>query len=415
MSVSYDDLKDNCTTNYESENTLNEFENPYIFIRDNYFGNGGYSPYSSFSYLIRHPREIIEFYKDRVKNAVLENIFAPLQDLFIDPIISANIEIKTQNKILEKIIEQTKIENQANKSLLDFKLYGKCIFSVYTDIVEDGETVTVDQNVLPDVKQVFPADVKILKMNGLDVDSAEYIQKESIDRVKVPVSVVYKDNVFTRKTLAWRTEKGNVTLEDLGEAKRITDFDGRKYGVLNKIGLSLADIPKTFALAQMQKLLFNLDTQRLDTLRKSGFPILVIQTNQEIEELTLSENMIMKIPAPDAGDGSINMPEWLETQLNGVDMTTEIIAEKKSAIYKVFTNGLFSDNIQYTTVMSSVIATKSFSNVVNTLYKAYQMILEKILDDVIMVYNLNTTYNVTYPDIKFVEESTDEDIKEILS
>lgn len=29
--------------------TLNEFEYPYEFIRDNYYGNGGYNPYCEYS------------------------------------------------------------------------------------------------------------------------------------------------------------------------------------------------------------------------------------------------------------------------------------------------------------------------------------------------------------------------------
>jgi len=388
---------------------MNEFNNKYLFIRDNYTGEGGYSPYNSYSYLIQFPRETDEFYKDRKSNSVLENIFQPLQDLFLEPILAKQADFKTQNKILEEIVKQTKLFSHSAKSLLDFKLYGKCIFSVYTDILEDG---TADINTLPDIESVFPADIERLNMNGIAIKDAIYKEYKAIDDVKIPVLVEYSDNYFSKTTKAWRDENGEITIVDQGEESRLTDFDGYKYGVLSKIGLELDDIPKTFNLAQIQKLLFNLDTQRLDTLRKNGFPIMMIQTGEELDGMSLSNDTIIRIPADDAIK---HMPDFLEADLEGVTLTTNIIEEKKSTVYKVFTNGLFSDNIKYASTMSSIIATKSFKNTVDTLYLVKKDIDETMLNSILFIYEISTNSNIDYPEIDLADEDMKTQTEEILS
>lgn len=386
---------------------MNEFDKPYIFLRDSYFGTGGYNPYNDYSYLNRHPRETASFYNDRKKNSVLENIFQPLQDLFLEPIWSAKTELKTNNLTLQKIIEESRVKQQADKCILDFKLYGKSLFSIYTDVLDNG---SVDSFILPDINTVFPDDIKQLKMDGLRVSSAEYIEHHMLDGKQIPVQVEYSGGLFSRKTLAWRYDQKKITIkDDLGEARRIKDFDGYKYGTLDKIGLKLDEIPKTFNLAQIQKQLFNLDTQRLDTLRKAGFPVLAVQTDGDITEFSLSLDTIIKIPGE-----TKNLPAYIESQLEGVSLTNEIIDEKKSTVYKVFTNGLFSDNIKYTSALSTVIATKSFKNAVDTLYSVYQMIVTKLLDNLIGIYGLNTTYTAIFPDLDFDEDTIKDQAEGIL-
>ena len=391
---------------------MNEFKQPYHFIRDNYYGNGGYRYDNSYSYLIQHPRETQEFYNDRKLNSVLENMFQPLQDLFLEPIWATSVDIATQNKDLQTITAQTKLLHASNSSLLDFKLYGKCIFSTYTDISDDG---TPDTEVYPEINKVFPADIEKLNMNGLVVDSAIYKEWHDIDDVSVPVVVEYSGNLFSRKTMAWRTPEGKVSLVELDESRRITDYDGFKYGVLNKLGLDLSEVPKTFNLAQIQKQLFNLDTQRLDILRKAGFPILVFMTNGDLTQVSLSVDTIIQIPAGDS-ETKTEMPEYIELQLEGVSLTSEIIEEKKSTVYKVFTNGLFSDNIKYTSTMSSIIATKSFKSAVDTLFAVYQEIVQTMVDNIVFIYGLQTTYTIDYSEIDFAgEEEMRESAEDILS
>ncbi|MCP4991559.1 MAG: hypothetical protein GY928_37525 [Colwellia sp.] len=391
---------------------MNEFKKPYHFIRDNYFGNGGYSPYSTDSYLIQAPRETSVFYNDRVANSTLENLFQPLQDLFLDPIKAVKPDFKTENKKLKYIVEQSKVFYNSIETLTDFKLYGKCFFSVTTDIKKNEDDKNeVDNEIIPEIDNVFVGDFVELKMNGLEVKTAVYSEYKMLDNVKVPILVKFENGIFTKKTQAWRLDKKTVTLDDLGETKRITNFDGVRYGTLNKIGLRLDDIPKTFNLAQIQKQLFNLDTQRLDILRKAGFPILIIQSDDDLKEISLSMDTIIQVPAE---ENVKHMPEYIEAQLEGVSLTTEIIEEKKSTVYKVFTNGLFSDNIKYTSTMSTVIATKTFTNVVNTLYLVWQDILKTMLDDIISIYDLNTKYTIKYPSIDLDSEDIKTQAVEIL-
>lgn len=386
---------------------MNEFNNPYEFIRDNYFGNGGYNYSNSYSYLRRHPRESKMFYTDRKESAVLENLFRPLQNLFLSPIKAKTLELVSQNLILQDINKKTKLFFQATESLTDSKLYGKALFSVYTDVLPDG---TPDTNALPDIESIFPGDFKALNIPHLEVKDAIYFEYKMIDNIKIPVMVEYFSNLFSKKTMAWRDEEGDITLEDQGELNRITDFDGIKYGVLNKLGLKLDDIPETFNLAQIQKLLFNLDTQRLSTIRKNGFPITIMQTDEGVSAISLSEDVILKVPV-----AAPNMPELLEADLTGVEMTTDIINEKKSTIYKVFTDGLFSDNIKYASTMTSLIATKSFTNTVSNFYLIYQEIIKTMLDNIIFIYEIPTTYNIDFPTIDLIEDDMKKGAEEILN
>jgi hypothetical protein len=387
---------------------MNEFIRFYEFIRDNYYGDGGYDPNHCYSYLNQFPRETTTFYNNRKRDSNLENLFRPLQDLFLEPILSSSIDFKTQNKPLNYIIEQTKLFYSSGDSLVDFKLYMKCVFSVQTDLLADG---TPDIQTLPTIDKVFPADIKELNMVGLVVKDAKYFEYKMIDNVKVPVFVEYSDNLFSKKTMAWRDGSKKVCLVDQGESKRITDFDGYKYGTLDKIGLKLDDKPRTFDLAKIQKQLYQLDTQRLNTLKKDGYPILMIQTNDDLDAISLSQDTIIKIPAD---DNIKHTPQYLEAQLEGVSLTTEIIEEKKSTIYKVFTNGLFSDNIKYSSTMSSIIATKSFKNSIDSLYKIYKDINKTMIDNIIFIYGLNTTYTIDYTDIELTEETLKTEAEKIL-
>lgn len=387
---------------------LNEFNKPYHFIRDNYTGGGGYSRFNEYSYLIPFERELKPFYKDRKNNAVLENLYQPLQDLFIEPIISQAIKVQTNNKNLSNVVEESEVIPNANAALIDFKIYGKTFFSVSTSIDEDG---VADLRSYPDIEVVFPGDIISLVMSGTKIASSEYTEYIEYMDVDVPVLISYKNNIFTKKTLAWYDgASGKVTLKDQGEKLRLRVFDGSSYGVFSKIGTKLSDIPRSFNLAQIQKQLFNLDSQRLDTLRKNGWPLLVMQTDDAVGKISLSNNTILKVP-----NTVNNLPEYLEAGLEGVEMTGTIMEEKKSTIYKVFTNGLFSDNIKYTSTMSSLIATRSFTGAVNTFYEVYKNILYTINNSILFIYDLNTSYNIDFPELNLKEEELQEQAQDHLS
>lgn len=386
---------------------MNEFYKPYEFIRDNYYGNGGYAYCNSYSYLDIYPRESTEFFQDRRKNAYYENLFAPLQDLFLEPIKSASIEVNTDNEILDKAVKETKILYRANQSLLDAKIYGNTSFSVAANLLKNGE---VDESALPVISNVFPGDYIEISMNGTQVVNAKYYEYEKKDGIKIPVYVEYDSNTFTKITKAWYTKEGKITKEEQDEASRITDFDAYQYGYLNKLGLDLDDIPSSFALARMMKELFNLDSQRKDTLRKNGWPVIVIQTDQELDEISLSQDTMLKVPI-----SVPNLPEFLEADLTGVELLGDVINDKKSTIYKVFTNGLFSDNIKYTNAMALKIATKSYSNAVETLYIIFQDILDTMVKNVQDIYGLNTTFKIEYPDLGVTDEDISDGIEDIIT
>lgn len=394
--------------NYNVE-LKSEWERPYHFIRDTYYGMGGYRPDWEYSYLNKFPRELPILYTDRKYNSLLENIFAPLQDLFLEPIWSLKTEINTNNEKLNELLKQTKLLQYVDQALLDFKLYGKCFFSICTEAIEG----VVQTDMLPQLKNIFVGDIDNLKMDGIEISYAKYIEYETLDKCRVPVEVIYENNTFTKRTLAWRINK-TLTLSKQSEENRVKDFDGEFFGVFSKVGLDLSIVPKSFQFAQIQKLLFNLDSQRLHILRNSGFPVMYLQTNADLTQLSLSVDTILRIPS-DTDTMKNALPGLLEPDLNGVEITGDIINEKKNTVYKVYTNGLFSDNIKYTSTMSSLIATRSFTNSVETFYAVYEEIINTMLESLTFTYNINTTYNVQIPELNVSEETLSTNIDNTLN
>lgn len=371
---------------------MNVYKNAYLFIEDSYTSLGGFRFDWKYSYLMPFPTEMEEFYQDRKDNAVLENIYQPLQDLFLDPIRAAsyNIELNTAREDLKFIFNESRLVYNCNEILTSLKLNDITVYATSVEAIDDR----IDVENIPIVENIPMKDVKKLVMNGLVVKSALYFEWVNFKDVLIPIEVKYTNNYFIKEARAWISRDGKITLKDMGESLRIKDFDELRYGVLNKFGVELGKIPTSFSLANQQKLLFNMDNQRLSTLRKFDYPLMMLKTNDEIKKMDLSENVIMKIGLDS------EFAEYLEANLTGVEITSQLIEEKKAFIYKTFTKDLLTSNVKYTSAVATDIASRSFKSTVNLYYELYQILLETIVEDVKFIYNMNEKNEViNYPDL----------------
>ena len=95
-------------------------------------------------------------------------------------------------------------------------------------------------------------------------------------------------------------------------------------------------------------------------------------------------------------------------------MIEKDIENKKTYLYKMFTNNIMDSNIQYTTAMSTMLATKSYNQEVNYLYMNYQIIINKLLNTIINYYGISTSYSLTFPEINFDVETVDTQLQNSL-
>lgn len=388
---------------------MNEFKQPYHFIRDNYNSNGGYDPNHKYSYLIRFSREDNECYNRRKQITILNNVFTPLNDLFLDPIKaqSINIDVNTNNVNLKESIKATSLFEKANDIITSYKLYSKCYFATYTEYNEMGEPLLTQH---PYIDDIFAGDVLNIVLEENEVSSIEYTEYKEFKNTNIPVHVKYENNTFVKITKAWKTSDGKITTEEQDEGLRIKNFDGVFYGIVNKIGESLNDTPKSFQLARIQKELFNLESYRMEILTNVAYPILTISTDEAVEDISLSSNNILKVPSEVK-----NMPMYIEPDLISIEMIRDTIEDKKQFIYKIYTQNLLSDNITYTSAMASALASKNFTNAVNVYYNIYKQIVETIINNIMFIYELNTTYEIGFPTISINDSEMEEQIDNILN
>lgn len=380
----------------------------YIFCRDSYTSEGGYSSFdNTYTYLNRFPVEKDEFFNDRKSNTILENIYKPMINLFYSPIASKSIdiEINTNNKDLKNVIKNTKMLSKSNASLLDINMYDIAIYSITVGFNELEEP---DLTFYPEILNIFPGDVKELKFNGLEIYEGLYYEYKNYNNVRIPIKIEYDNNIFIKITLAWIDENGHISLEDLGENKRITEFDDMLYGVLNKVGEELGSTPYSYGLALSQLKMYNQDSDRRNILRKNGYPILMIASDKELEEIVTGNNNGLQVGSEDS------FPQLLESTLDGVVISGEILEADKEFVYKTHTNGLLSSNMVYNSATQSAIASKAFQNTVNVYYTIYKEIIEDMIDRILFIYDIPTTYSITYPDIDINETSMIDEINKII-
>lgn len=387
---------------------MNIENNKYIFCEDSYSGEGGYSSFNTnYSYLIPFPSEKDKFFQDRRKTTILENIYKPMINLFYQPISakSMEVELKTDNKDIKNIVKQTKMIGKCNKALLDLIKFDIALFSVSTDISESGQP---DLETNPTLLNVFPEFVETLIMDGLTIKEAKYKEYHHTKLVKIPVEVEYVDNLFMKITKAWADEDGKIVLDDLGESRRLRTYDGIFYGVLSKIGEELGSTPYSYDLALAQYKIYQADSDSRSTLRKAGFPQLMIKSDKKELNLIKGNNNGIQVGADE------EFPEYLEPDLTGVSLGREILEEDREFIYKTWTQGLLSSNIVYNSATASAIATKSFQNTVNVYYNYYKEIVNEMINSIQFTYNINTSIDVEYPEMDINETSMKDVIEEII-
>lgn len=372
------------------------FKDKYNFIRDSYTGEGGYNPFSTYSYLTPFSREDKDFYSDRKHASDFENVFNPLQNLYLKSIFGAGSNVTSPNVNLQYIIENSMPMYTAKEALTDYKLYDLTYYSVETDLVEDEGMLVPDTNTAPTLNVIFPGDIDSIIMKGnRKIESMEYLEYNEYKKVNVPVLCEYdsSSNNIYKTTRAWINENGEIVLTET--PKRLTIFDTITYGIIHKSGYKkLNETPDSMQLARTQFYLYNTDSLRTEILTKVAFPIFAIATNAELKEIILSVNNMLKVP-----EDAKNMPTFIEPDLDSIDKIRDTLEEKKSFIYKTFTSGLFSDNVKYTSAMSTRLASSVFLSELKDLYDTYQEIIINIFKSIVDIYDIDTNITYDFPEL----------------
>ena len=377
------------------------YKEKFKFIRDSYTGLGGFKPNHEYSYVIPFTRESNEDHQDRKNITVLTNYFTPLINIYLSPIFGADIELVTENNTLIDVWENSDLIKIANKTLLNLKLYELAFYGYL-----------IDSNGILDVFSIETPEVLEIKSVMNKLTYLVYTEYKEYEDLNIPILCEYKtsdeDNYVKKTTLAWYDEENNIVLTETD--RRVTIFDEVIYNVeIFRIGqLELDETPTTFQSALTNYDIFNLESLQKEILYRNAISILVIATDQNIGEISLGAGNILKVPS----DVS-KMPEYLEISSVNHDILDTTIENKKQYLYKMFTNNLLADNIQYTTAMSSLIASRSFDSEVNYLYQNYKIILSKLVNNILERFDIVTAYTIDFPEINYNVESIQQEMNSI--
>lgn len=371
---------------------MNIFSNKFNFIWDNYTGDGGFNPYNSYSYLNRYPREANEDYVSRKNNTSLDNYFSPLINIYTSPVIATNPELKTNNANLNNIWTNSEVVKTANKSIVNLKLFEQCYY--YLEYV--------DAQTSPTLKSIIPKDIEEITTEGVIITNSIFINYRNWEDMKVKVQNNYSYNTNIKRTLLWKDDNGNYTEEDLGEDKRVTIFDDfiencifRGFGELD-----LSITPYSFQIARTNTDIYNKGALIDEILYNNALSILVIPTDQDIEDISLGSRRALKVPADVK-----NLPSYIEIDSVNYDILERNIETKKQYLYKMFTNNLLADNIQYTTATASILASRSFKDQLSYLYIIYKTMINMIVKDITDIQNIDTTYSIVFEELNYdIEE-----------
>ena len=380
---------------------MNIYQNKFQFIYDNFTGGGGYEPLNSYSYLVKLAREVEADYKNRKEITTLTNNFTPLINIFIQPILAAEIKIATNNKNLNNVIEKGKLIENVNNIITNLKLYDQAYYGVEKE----------NEFTIPEILNILPQDIIEVTTNNTEITEMQYIERNIFENLTVKVLCNYIEGVIIKKTLLWLNEKGEYTEQDLGEENRVKVFDKFiEEARIWKIGSkTLSETPNSFQLALTNYDIFNKTSLKNEILYTNAVSVLVIPTDQDISKLTLGAHNALRVPA------DVNkLPEYLEIDTKNFEMIQKDIDDKKNYLYKMFTNNLLADNIKYTTAISTMLASRSFNAEVNYLYNSLKIVLYKIINYTEEVYGIKTNLNIEFPEINYNTEELTKQIENIL-
>lgn len=371
------------------------YKNKYDFLYDSYAGLNGYEFNGDYSYVIKFSREDSEDYTSRRSTNIYQNYYSPMINIFLAPIYGAEKKLTTQNKDYQNLFDNTNLIKHSNIAIRDMKMYDLCFF---------GVTFT-DEESLPEIFNIEPKDIIEYNMKNNTLKDLTYKEYHVLKDHKVKVLCTYDGETLDKYTMAWYDVDNNIIDEETD--RRVTEFDSYEEAKIWKQGPNeLNEMPNSFQLALTNYDIFNKRSLVNAILYNNAISVLVIATDQEIDEITLGTNNILKVP-----DSVSKMPEYLEISSVNYDIVEDNIEKNKQYIYKMFSNSLMESNVQYTTALSTAIASKSYNQEVNFLYMNYKIIMNKIFNTVTDYYGISSSYNIEFEEIDVDVEQVQESVR----
>ncbi len=310
---------------------LNNYEEQYKLLQDCYEGGGGFL---SGEYLEKHPREDAEKFKMRKNMSYFLNYTKPCVDAHVAPIFKrlANREWEgVGSPAWETFINDvdfagTDIETLMKKAAYSAKLNG-CSF-IIMDRNKDAEvegtlaSVSNDRSQLPYAFVVAPLNVKEIQTDrfGHITKFSYYEQDEE------------NENARLLRTLT----KDGWKLEGVGSNDR-NESGSWELGMVPVIPVASKDydamrpfvLSDFTAIAQTNKVIFNLCSQLTEILTDQTFSVLVFPTNDE-SELVIGTNNAIGIPPE-----SSHMPTFIAPDSAPAKTLQETIISLQQEIYRM--------------------------------------------------------------------------------
>lgn len=452
MGVTYKQIAENSNSNSECVTssvanigsvTNRVYNHPHTFLDESYdVRHGWYNPTYAGSYLIPHPKESTDNYNIRKSASTYKNFLKQIVNTTVEPLFKNSFKFDVKLSQLtfgiaaDNFINNFNIKLFTMESMKSFFLHDL----TYTVIAPRNiDTIEINE-ALPDICNVKVENVRSdtrLKNNTMDFVSITYrTDKVYIDKddcVSVPyyTTTEYNQNSFTVVTELYTDNNGkfysgsnkddskekNLTRLTIDDEK-ITGFYYETLPVIEfkaKIDTTRETTPEMHDLAIECWNYYNTASLYKEIERKATFPMMTYQSTGTVDDITVGVNNALIY-----GEG-MNAPTYLELDISAHQELRAAKAETRQEIYKLYLQGLQTEETKFTSEDSNNISESLFFNKVNFLseylidytIKLFANVIYVMLDGKVsldILYKLSKTIEMDF-DFDFDSDSERGDIK----
>ena len=378
-----------CVTSHVSGvgNITNRIYNhPHTFLDESYdIRHGWFNPTYPNSYLIPHTKESAENYNIRKSFSTYKNFLKQIINTIVEPLFKGSFEFESKsnqqafNLAAENFIKKFNIKLFTMEEMKSFYLHDL----TYT-IVEPRPIDTKEINdELPPIYNVkvenVRSDTRVQysdKFTAITYRMNEvYVDKDKCLNIPYYTETEYTQNSFVTKTHLYKDKEGKYysgdQLEKDKSYERLTINDknitGYYYETLPiiefkaKLDTTRDTTPEMHDLAIECWNYYNTNSLYKEIERKATFPMLTIQSNSQVDNLTIGVNNALIYPE------GMDSPKYLELDIKSHEELRAAKSETKQDIYKLFLQGLQTDETKFTSEDSNEISESLFFNKVNFL------------------------------------------------
>lgn len=412
--VSYEDLKKIWAKDQEVNNACGDnniesstsitnrvYNKPHVFLDESYNSRSGwYNPTKGNSYLIPHAKEDEYNYNNRKTISTYDNFLKSIVNTVVDPLFKGDISVDIKssniafNTVINSFIDSFDLKVFLMETMQSFKLH-----DMVETIIEPMEETEGIESIIPEIYSIDIDNIlDVKKLNKQPIELTFRMEKTFIDdkgcKVDYYTITVYGLNSFVTTTQLYRDKEGkyysgdNLPKDDTSLTRVTIDdntITGYNYDrlpivdVRKKITTTINSTPDMWDLAIACWDYFNIKSLLRELYKKVTFPMLTMQSDSEIDSITIGLNNMLKYPT------TSEKPEYLKLDTAAhVELRTGM-SEQKQIIYKLFLQGLQTDETQFTSEDSNKISESLFLNHVNFLSKYLEKYTKELFANVAYV------------------------------